>query len=113
MIGTANILRGEAALGTFASIRAPRRPGEIDPRLAAASGPIATTQPLTVTIAGVEYDLGSAHTYLPSARVEGDLNAEPGPDETIELTVVLGESNYAVRSLRVLGTEDVQAFIDR
>lgn len=112
VIGTANILRGEPALGTFESIPMPRRPGEIDPSLAQAPGPRATTQPLTVVIAGVEYDLGSAHTYLPSARVEGDLNAEPGPDGTIELMLVPGESNYAVRSLRLLSRQDVQAVID-
>ena len=113
VVGTANILRGQPALGTFASIPLPRSPGEIDPSLAVVGGPIASTQPLTVSIAGVEYNLGSAYTYLPSARVEGDLTAEPGPNGTLDLTIVPGESNFAVRSLKPLSRAAVQAFIDR
>lgn len=73
---------------------------------------MATEQPLTVSIAGIEHDLGTAYSYLPSARVEGDLNAAPGPSGTIELMLVPGESNYAVRSIRQLSTADVDAFID-
>jgi hypothetical protein len=113
VIGTVSVLRGEPALGTWTSIRLTRRPGEIDPRLATTAGPVATTQPLTVSIAGTEHDLGSAYSYLPSARVEGDLKAEPGPSGTIELMLVPGNSNYAVRSIRQLGTDEVSAVINR
>jgi hypothetical protein len=100
VIGTASILRGQPALGTWTSIRLTRRPGEIDPHLATTAGPVATEQPLTVSIAGIEHDLGTAYSYLPSARVEGDLNAALGPSGTIELMLVPGESKYAVTSIQ-------------
>jgi hypothetical protein len=112
VIGTAGILRGEAAYGTWASITARPRPGQIDPRLASTPGPVSTTQPLLVSIAGVEHDLGSAYSYLPSARVEGDLNAQPGPDGTIAVTLVPGDNNHAVRSIRTLTTDEVNALIN-
>jgi hypothetical protein len=112
VIGTASILRGQAAYGTWASIPLRRKPGEIDPRLAATASPVATEQPLTVSIAGIEYDLGRAYSYLPSARVEGDLNAVPGPDGTIELTLVPGDNNHAIRSVQALSTDEVNAFIN-
>jgi|GEM_PF-4871616 len=73
---------------------------------------MATDQPLTVSIAGIEHDLGRANSYLPSARVEGDLGAEPGPDGTIEVTLVPGDNNDAVKSIRKLSTDEVKALID-
>jgi hypothetical protein len=111
VIGTASILRGEAAYGTWMSIPAHPRPGQFDPRLYITPGPVATTQPLVVTIAGVEYNLGSAYSYLPSARAEGDPNAEPGPDGTIPVTLVPGDNNDAIRSIRELSTDQVTALI--
>jgi hypothetical protein len=110
--GAASILRGGAAYGTWTPIPAHPKPGDIDPGLATTAGPVTTDQPLTVSIEGVEHDLGRAHSYLPSARIEGDLNAEPGPDGTIAVTVVPGENNHAVRSIRALSPDEVNAFID-
>jgi hypothetical protein len=111
VIGTASILRGEAAYGTWTSIPAHPRPGQFDPRLYTTPGPISTTQPLTVSIAGVEHDLGNAYSYLPSARVEGDPNAEPGPDGTVPVTLVPGDNNDAIRSIGKLSTDEVTALI--
>ena len=48
VIGTASILRGQVAYGTWKSIPLRRKPGEIDPRLCITAGPVATEQPLTV-----------------------------------------------------------------
>ena len=112
VIGTATILRGEAAFGRWVPIPAHPKPDEIDPRLVGTAGPVVTEQPLTVSIAGIEYDLGKTYSYLPSARIEGDITAEPGPGGTIDVTVVPGDNNHAVRSLRRLSTADVQAVID-
>ena len=50
--------------------------------------------------AGVEHNLGSAISYLPSTRAEGDPDAEPGPDGTITVTLVPGDNNDAIRSVR-------------
>ena len=111
VIGTASILRGEAAYGTWTSIPAHPKPGQFDPRLYTTPGPVSTTQPLTVSIAGVEHNLGSAYSYLPSARVEGDPNAEPGPDGTIPVTLVPGDNNDAIRSIRRLSTDEVAALV--
>jgi hypothetical protein len=112
VIGAAAILRGEAAYGTWVPIPAHPKPDEIDPRLMATAGPVSTEQPLTVSVAGIEYDLGKAYSYLPSARIEGDITADPGPDGTIDVTLVPGDDNHAVRSLRKLSRADVQAVID-
>jgi len=90
-----------------------RRPGEIDPLFVTAAGPVATTEPLAVSIAGTEHDLGNAYSYLPSARIEGDLNAEPSSNGTVELMLVPGKNNCAVRSMRQLSTSEVSAIIDR
>jgi hypothetical protein len=113
VIGTANILRGEAAFGTWTSIPAHPRPGQFDPRLYTTPGPVSTTQPLIVSIAGVEHNLGSAYSYLPSARAEGDPNAEPGPDGTTPVTLVPGDNNDAIRSIRKLSTDEVTALVAR
>jgi hypothetical protein len=113
VIGTASMLRGEAAYGTWTSIPAHPRPGQINPLLAITADPVSTTQPLVVSIAGVEHELGSAYSYLPSARVEGDLNAQPGPDGTIAVTLVPGDNNHAIRSIRALSTDEVNTLIDR
>lgn len=111
VIGTASILRGEAAYGSWTSIPAHPRPGQFDPRLYTTPGPVSTTQPLIVSIAGVEHNLGSAYSYLPSARAEGDPNTEPGPDGTIPVTLVPGDNNDAIRSTRKLSTDEVTALV--
>ncbi len=111
VIGTASILRGDAAYGTWTSMPAHPRPGQFDPRLYTTPGPVSTTQPLIVSIAGVEHNLGSAYSYLPSARAEGDPNAEPGPDGTIPVTLVPGDNNDAIRSIRKLSTDEVTALV--
>jgi hypothetical protein len=113
VIGTAGVLRGDVVYGTWTQIQTHRRPGEIDPRLYTAPGPVVTTQPLIVSIAGVEHNPGNAYSYLPSARAEGDPDAEPGPDGTIKVTLVPGDSNDAVRSIRELSVDEVTALIAR
>ena len=111
VIGTASILRGDAAYGTWTSIQAHPRPGQFDPRLYTRPGPVSTTQPLIVSIAGVEHNLGSAYSYLPSARAEGDPNTEPGPDGTILVTLVPGDNDGAIRSIRELSADEVTALV--
>ena len=64
-----------------------------------------------MSIAGVEHNLGSAYSYLPSARAEGDPNTEPGPDGTIPVTLVPGDNNDAIRSTRKLSTDEVTALV--
>jgi hypothetical protein len=113
VIGTVDILRGEPGYGTWTSIPAHPRPGQFDPQLYTTPGPVLTDQPLTVSIAGVEYNLGSAHSYLPSARIEGDPGAAPGPDGTIPVTLVPGENNDAIRSVRELSTDEVTELLAR
>jgi hypothetical protein len=113
VVGTAGILRGEALFGTWTSIPAHPESGQFDPRLYSASGPVVTTQSLVVTAVGVEYNLGSAYAYLLSVRVDGDPDAEPGPDGTIPLTLVPGDNNDAIRSSRKFSVEEVTEPIAR
>jgi hypothetical protein len=113
VIGTASILRGEAAYGTWTSIAARPKPGQLDPRLYITPGPVSTAQPLTVSVAGVEHNVGSAYSYLPSARAQGDPNAEPGPDGTILVTLVPGDNNDAIRSIPELSPDEVTALVAR
>jgi hypothetical protein len=110
---TAGMLRGEAAFGTWTAIPARPKADQFDPGLYSVPGPVCTTQPLIVAVAGVEYNLGSAISYLPSARAEGDPGAEPGPDGTIAVTLVPGDNNDAIRSVRELSTDEVNDLIAR
>jgi len=111
VVATAGMLRGEAAFGTWTAIPAHPKPDQFDRSLYSVPGRVCTTQPLTVTVAGVEYNLGSAITYLPSARVEGDPDVGPGPDGTIAVTLVPGDNNDAIRSVRELSTDEVHDLI--
>lgn len=91
----------------------PPQHDQFNPSLYSVPGPICTTQPLTATIAGVEHNLGSAISYLMSARAEGDPDAEPGLDGTIAVTLVPGENNHAIRCVRELSTDEVADLIAR
>lgn len=107
IIGIGKVLRGERVPVTWSSITARLRPGIIDSETLAAR-PRMTSQSLTATISGTQYDLGQFYTYLLSARIEGDLSAEPGPDGNLQIAIVPGDNNQAIMTSQPLTPEEAQ-----
>ena len=106
IIGIGKVLRGERVPLTWSSITARVRPG-VDPKTLAAR-PLMTSQNLTATISGTQYDLGQFYTYLLSTRIEGDLRAEPGPDGNLPIAIVPGDSSQAIMTSQPLTPEEAQ-----
>jgi hypothetical protein len=107
IIGIGKVLRGERVSLTWSSITAQVRPGGIEPETLA-SGLRMTSQNVTATISGTQYDLGQFYTYLLSARIEGDLGAEPGPDGNIPMAILPGDNNQAVMTSHPLTLAEAQ-----
>ena len=107
IIGIGKVLRGEQVPLTWSSITARVRPGVITPETLAATRRM-TSQNLYATISGTQYDLGLFYTYLLSARIEGDLHAEPNPDGNIPIMIVPGDNNQAIMTSQLLTPEEVQ-----
>lgn len=110
VIGAAKVLRGERTRLTWSSITARVRPGVIEPSQATIARPMMTEQDLIVKIADTEHPIGRAFTYLLSARIDGDPNAEPGSDGNIEVTIVPGDNAQAVMTTEALTPEAIQDF---
>jgi hypothetical protein len=106
-IGIGRVLRGEQVPLTWPSIAAGARPGVITPETLAATSRM-ISQNLYATISDTQYDLGQLYTYLLSARIEGDLSAEPSPDGNIPIALVPGDNNQAIMTSQLLTPEEVQ-----
>ena len=111
ILGAAGVLRGERIPLTWSSITARIRPGAIDPAQADVGHQIMTEQDLIVNIAGTEHRIGRAFTYLHSARISGNLSAEPGPDGNIEVTIVPAADNRAIMTTQALTPDSVERLI--
>ncbi|HEV2402999.1 MAG TPA: hypothetical protein VGS08_02240 [Candidatus Saccharimonadales bacterium] len=106
IIGIGRVLRGERVPVTWTSITAHTRPGTSE--LEAIANPLATSQNLTLQLSGVQHDLGQFYTYLLSARIEGDLNAEPDSNGNIPITIVPDGSDQAIMTNYWLTPEEVR-----
>jgi hypothetical protein len=110
IIGIGRVLRGQATPLTWSSITARIRPGSIA-KGSFIDQPMATEQDLTVTISSIEHALGRFYTYLISADIEGDMNAVPGPDGHIPVTIVPRENNRAIMTSRFLTPEQYKELV--
>lgn len=107
IIGVGDVLRGERVPMTWTSITARFRPEIINPDTLTAR-PLMTAQDVSVTISGIQHELGKFYTYLLSPRIEVDQSAASDPDGNIPVTIVPGDNNDAVMTSQPLTVEEAQ-----
>lgn len=107
IIGIGRVLRGEQSPGTWSPVRVRVLPAPAGVDLGVAR-PYPMSQDVAVVISGVEHALGKLYTYLLSARIEVDADAEPDETGHVPATMVPGDNNRAVMIDRFLSPEEVQ-----
>jgi hypothetical protein len=110
IIGIGNLLRGDHVRLTWSAITARIRPGSIEIRQTIDAQPMVTAQDLAVNIMGTEHHVGRVFTHLLSARIVGDLMADPGADGNIEIMIVPGDNDQAIMTTEALTPESVQRY---
>jgi hypothetical protein len=108
VIGSASVLQGEQVRLTWSAMTARIRPGIIDSSQARVARPLITEQDLIANISGVEHHIGRAFTYLLSARIEENQEAQPDTDGHVEVTIVPGDSTEAIMTTEALAPEALQ-----
>jgi hypothetical protein len=107
IIGIGRVLRGEQSPFTWAPIRARVLPARIGLHLDVARR-YPMSQDVAVRLSGVEHALGKLYTYLLSARIEVDADAEPDKNGAVPATIVPGDNNQGVMTDRFLSPEEVE-----
>lgn len=107
IINIGKLLRGELLPVTWTSTQVHIRADAVGSNFFS-QGVVRTVQGLTFTFMGDSHDLGQFNTYLFSPRLDGDLNAKPGDDGTIALTIVPDKNNRAVTTSRDLAPDEAQ-----
>jgi hypothetical protein len=106
IIGIGRVLRGEQSPGTWSPFRVRVLPAAVGVNPGARPYPM--SQDVAVEISGVKHSLGQLYTYLLSARIEVDVDAEPDETGQVAATVVPGDNDRAVMTDRFLSPEEVQ-----
>lgn len=109
ILGIAGVLRGDRVPVTWSSVTARIRPGVVTPEQAAVGHQLMTEQDLIVSVGDTQHKIGRAFTYLLSARISVNSDAEPSADGTVSVTIVPeGSNNRAIMTTQALSPEDAQ-----
>lgn len=107
IISVGRMLRGELVPITWTVITAHMH-ADVWRENSFSNGVLRTTQGLVFTFLGELYDVGQLNTYLLSARIEADFDAEPDEHGTIPITIVPDKNDQAVTTSRVLAPNEAQ-----
>jgi hypothetical protein len=100
IIGIGRVLRGEQSPSTWSPFGVRVLPAAAGGDLGARPYPM--SQDVAVVIAGVQHALGQLYTYLLSARIEVDADAQPDETGHVAATMVPGDNDRAVTTDRFL-----------